>query len=92
LRGDGDVRVLLPKNAKQRLRGEIVYTGPVIAPIREGDRIGELRVTAENGVKATAPLYAAESIERSGIVRQGLDSAISLAFGWLIHRGAGDDE
>lgn len=92
LRGDGDVRVLLPKNAKQRLRGEIVYTGPVIAPIREGDRIGELRVTAENGVKATAPLYAAESIERGGIVRQGLDSAISLAFGWLIHRGAGDDE
>jgi D-alanyl-D-alanine carboxypeptidase (penicillin-binding protein 5/6) len=92
LRGDGDVRVLLPKNAKQRLRGEIVYTGPVIAPIREGDRVGELRVTAENGVKANAPLYAAESIERGGIVRQGLDSAISLAFGWLIHRGAGDDE
>jgi D-alanyl-D-alanine carboxypeptidase (penicillin-binding protein 5/6) len=92
LRGDGDVRVLLPKNAKQRLRGEIVYNGPVIAPIREGDRIGELRVTAENGVKATAPLYAAESIERGGIVRQGLDSAISLAFGWLIHRGAGDDK
>ncbi|NJM35135.1 MAG: D-alanyl-D-alanine carboxypeptidase [Rhodomicrobium sp.] len=92
LRGDGDVRVLLPKNAKQRLRGEIAYLGPVIAPVREGDRIGELRVTAENGVKASAPLFAAESIERGGIVRQGIDSALTLAFGWLIHRGAGEDE
>jgi D-alanyl-D-alanine carboxypeptidase (penicillin-binding protein 5/6) len=93
LRGRGDVQLLLPKNVKQRrLRGEIVYLGPVIAPIREGDRIGELRVRTEDGIESAAPLYAAESIDRGGIIRQGLDSALSLAFGWLIHRGAGDEE
>jgi serine-type D-Ala-D-Ala carboxypeptidase (penicillin-binding protein 5/6) len=92
LRGDGDVRILLPKNIKQRkLRGEVVYLGPVIAPIREGDRIGELRVSAENGIQSSAPLYAAESIERAGIIRQGFDSALTLAFGWLIHRGSSDE-
>ena len=93
LRGDGDLRVLLPTNVKQqRLRGKIVYDGPVITPIKEGDRIGELRVRGEGSIEAAAPLYAAEPIERAGIIRQGFDSALSLAFGWLIHRGAGDDD
>ncbi len=86
LRGEGDVRVLLPKDVKRRtLRGEIIYNGPVIAPITEGDRIGELRVSGEDSIEASAPLFAAESIERGGIIRQGFDSALTLAFGWLIH-------
>ena len=88
LRGDGDVRVLLPKDAtRQRLHGEIVYRGPVITPIQEGDPIGELRVTGSGGIEAKAPLYAAESIKRGGIIRQGFDSALTLAFGWLIFNG-----
>ena len=88
LRGDGDVRVLLPKDvSKQRLRGEIVYPGPVITPIQQGDQIGHLRVTGPDGIEATAPLYAAESIGRAGIIQQGFDSALTLAFGWLIHDG-----
>lgn len=88
LRGDGDVRVLLPKDvSKQRLRGEIVYRGPVITPIQEGDPIGHLRVTGPDGIEASAPLYAAESVGRAGIIRQGFDSALTLAFGWLIQDG-----
>jgi D-alanyl-D-alanine carboxypeptidase (penicillin-binding protein 5/6) len=93
LRGDGDLWILLPKNARQKqLRGRIVYLGPVIAPIQEGDRIGELQVSADNGVTSAAPLFAAESVQRGGIVRQGFDSALNLAFGWLIHRGAHHEE
>jgi len=89
LRGDGDVSLLLPKNAKQKkLHGEIVYLGPVKAPIDDGDRIGELRVTAEGGITTSAPLYAAESIEQAGVIKQGFDSLLHLAFGWLIHSGA----
>jgi D-alanyl-D-alanine carboxypeptidase (penicillin-binding protein 5/6) len=93
LRGDGELRVLLPINVKQqRLRGKIVYLGPVIAPVQEGTRIGELRVKGEGSIESSAPLFAAEPIKRAGIIRQGFDSALSLAFGWLIHRGAGEDE
>jgi len=79
LRGEGGVRMLLPKNIKQRkIRGAIVYLGPVIAPVKEGDRIGELRVTADNGIASSAPLYAAESIEKSGVIRQGFDSVLNV--------------
>jgi D-alanyl-D-alanine carboxypeptidase (penicillin-binding protein 5/6) len=93
LRGESGVRMLLPKNIKQRkLRGEIAYLGPVIAPVKEGDRIGELRVTADNGITSAAPLFAAESIERGGVIRQGIDSALNLAFGWLLHRKSHHEE
>ncbi len=92
LRGDGDVRILLPRNAKQKLHGRIIYPGPVIAPVKEGDRIGELQVTAENGIKTSAPLYAAELIQKAGLIRQGLSSAFYLAFGWLIHRHGHEEE
>lgn len=92
LRGDGDVRILLPKDNQRNLRGEIVYLGPVIAPVEAGTRIGELRVTAEGGITSSAPLVAAESVERAGMIRQGFDSLLVLAFGWLIHHGAGEDE
>jgi serine-type D-Ala-D-Ala carboxypeptidase (penicillin-binding protein 5/6) len=92
LRGKGDLQLLLPKNVKQRkLRGRLTYLGPVISPVTEGDRIGELRVRTEEGIESSAPLYAAESIARGGIIRQGVDSAFTLAFGWLIHRGANDE-
>jgi D-alanyl-D-alanine carboxypeptidase (penicillin-binding protein 5/6) len=92
LRGNGDVSLLLPKNAKQKkLHGEIVYPGPVKAPVQEGDRIGELRVTSDGGITTSAPLYAGESVEKAGIVRQGVDSLLHLAFGWLIHRGAPEE-
>jgi D-alanyl-D-alanine carboxypeptidase (penicillin-binding protein 5/6) len=92
LRGNGDVTLLLPKNAKQKkLSGEIVYSGPVKAPVRDGDKIGELRVSAEGGITTSAPLFAAESIERAGIVKQGFDSLLHLAFGWIIHSGAPEE-
>jgi D-alanyl-D-alanine carboxypeptidase (penicillin-binding protein 5/6) len=89
LRGNGDVSLLLPKNAKQKkLHGEIVYLGPVKAPVRDGDRVGELRVTAEGGITTSAPLFAAEPVEQAGVIKQGFDSLLHLALGWLIHRGA----
>jgi len=91
LRGDGDLQVLLPINVRQRtLRGQIVYPGPVIAPVNAGDQIGQLRVRTEEGIESAAPLYAAESIKKAGIIQQGFDSAKILAFGWLIYSG-GDD-
>ena len=77
LRGNGDISLLLPKNAKQKkLHGEIVYMGPVKPPIKVGDRIGELRVTAEGGVTTSAPLFAAEAVEKGGLIREGVDSLL----------------
>jgi D-alanyl-D-alanine carboxypeptidase (penicillin-binding protein 5/6) len=93
LRGLGEepVRVLLPKNARfKKLKGRIVYQGPVKPPIAPGDsgeKIGTpvLHVSVEGGISATAPLEAAESVKKAGLVKQGWDSLFYLAFGWWIH-------
>lgn len=91
LRGVGGaaVQVLLPKSAKaKKLHGQIVYMGPVKAPIAAGDKVGGamLQVTGEGGISATAPLEAAENVEKGGVVRQGVDSLKVLTFGWFIYR------
>ncbi len=99
LRGEDGVRMLLPKNIKQRkLRGAIVYSGPVIAPVKEGDRIGELRVSSDNGITSSAPLFAAESIGKSGMIGQGFDSILAMfdiafetVMAKLIHRHHQDE-
>jgi serine-type D-Ala-D-Ala carboxypeptidase (penicillin-binding protein 5/6) len=85
LTGKGDLVVLLPKTpASQRpLRAEIIYAGPVKAPIRKGDEIGRFRVTSAAGASSEVPLYAAEDVETGGIMRRGIDSLAHFAFSWL---------
>lgn len=87
--GGAPVQVLLPKNVRaKKLHGQIVYVGPVKAPIAAGERVGNavLKVTADGGISATAPLEAAEDVALGGVVRQGFDSLKILALGWYIHR------
>ncbi len=80
LTGKGDVSVILPRfPANQKLKGEIVYQGPLKPPIKKGDAVGMLRVTSSSGASHDVPLYAADDIQPAGIVRRGLDSLAHLA-------------
>lgn len=90
LTGQGAMRVILPKfPAKPKLTGEIIYKGPLKAPIKKGDQVATLRVkTASNAVNEV-PLYAAEDIAEGGVIRSGLDSIIHLAFRWLKTQASG---
>ena len=82
--GQGDVRVWLRRQpANQRLRGDIVYRGPLKPPIKKGDKVAVLRVRSSVGTTSQVPLFAAKDIERGGLIRRGLDSLIYLALGWL---------
>lgn len=83
LKGNGPVSVVLPRfPANQKLKGEIVYQGPLKPPIKKGDQIAVLRVTSTSNAQSEAPLYAAEDIASGGVVRRGLDSLMYLAFRW----------
>lgn len=85
LKGNGPVKILLPIVMRdKKIRAEIVYQGPLKPPIKTGDRVAELVVTTENGVTNRAPLYAAEDIGKGGVISQGFDSLLILAFGWLL--------
>lgn len=78
--GKGDVSVILPRfPANQKLKGEIVYQGPLKPPIKMGDAVGTLRVTSSSGASHDVMLYAGADVQPAGIVRRGLDSLAHLA-------------
>jgi D-alanyl-D-alanine carboxypeptidase (penicillin-binding protein 5/6) len=78
VRTNWEVRILLPIAAKDlRINARIVYQGPLKPPVKEGDRVGEVRITSgSTGTSSSAPLYATASLESGGIVRKGIDSVL----------------
>jgi len=82
--GEGDVNVWLPRSpAGQKLKAHIVYQWPLKPPVKKGDQVALLRVTAGSEGMSEVPLYAAEDVEPGGTMRRGLDSILCLATRWL---------
>ena len=82
---DGAIDLLLPASATGAVSGEIIYQGPIKAPIKKGDQIATLRVkSADLAAVNEIPLYAGEDINSSGFASRGIDSLLVLAFGWLL--------
>ncbi|MFQ5626077.1 MAG: D-alanyl-D-alanine carboxypeptidase family protein [Methyloligellaceae bacterium] len=84
LTGKGDVSILLPRTASRKIKATIVYEGPLKPPIKKGDQVAYLRVTAPNAAVNKIPLYAAEDIGDGSIWMKGLESLLYLAFGWVL--------
>ena len=85
LAGDGDLEVILPKYpVNQKIRGEIVYDGPVKPPIRKGDQIAMFRVTStapgsnEPIAVSETPLYAENDVDEASFYWRGVDSLLHL--------------
>jgi D-alanyl-D-alanine carboxypeptidase (penicillin-binding protein 5/6) len=83
--GNSNIDIILPFNTSGQVTAQIVYDGPIKAPIRKGDQVARLRVTAAE-TKATndIPLYAGEDVGQSNFAMRGLDSLFVLAFSWLL--------
>ena len=63
-----DIRTLLPVLGSDNLEAEIVYQGPVRAPVAKGDRLAEL-VFAPDGLPETrVPLVASQDVPKGGFV------------------------
>jgi D-alanyl-D-alanine carboxypeptidase (penicillin-binding protein 5/6) len=85
LTGKGDVRILLPRATdRERISAEIAYIGPLYPPIEQGQRVAEIRITTDEGISNSAPLYAAEDVGKGGVISRGFDTILMLAFGWLL--------
>jgi D-alanyl-D-alanine carboxypeptidase (penicillin-binding protein 5/6) len=80
--GEGPVRILLPRGQREKLKARIVYRGPIIAPVEEGTRVAEMRVTTDVGVTLSVPLYAGENIEVGQVHQRALDAVLDLITRW----------
>ncbi len=82
--GKGNVYILLPRTSTRKIKASVIYKGPLKPPIKKGDKIATLRVTAPNSAVNEIPLYAAEDVAESNFMMKGLESLLHLAFGWIL--------
>lgn len=63
-----DVETLLPVLDSERLAAEVVYTGPIKAPLDKGDQLAELVLSPEGLPETRVPLVATDSVAQGGFV------------------------
>lgn len=79
----GAVKLLLPRGASDRMRGRIIYQGPVLAPVAKGAEIGRLRIERGETKALDIPVYAADDVAAGPLTRRASDAAIELSTGWF---------
>lgn len=60
------LNVLMPIGAESGVTAEAVFSGPIEAPVKKGDRLGTLEIQIPGVGPANVPLVAAEDIEAAG--------------------------
>ena len=77
----GMVSVLVPRNTTDKIVARIVYTGPVRAPVQEGQPIGVLRVWRAEHLTLEVPLRAQENVGVGNLTQRAIDAATELVIG-----------
>jgi D-alanyl-D-alanine carboxypeptidase (penicillin-binding protein 5/6) len=67
---------------QERAEMKVTYSGPLIAPVKQGDQVGKLRVLIDGTVVAETPLQIANDVAATpSIWRKAADSALIMIFG-----------
>jgi serine-type D-Ala-D-Ala carboxypeptidase (penicillin-binding protein 5/6) len=74
----GEVKIMVPRTASERLSARMIYTGPVPAPVREGQTIGVLQVKRGDVNVLEVPVHAAESVETGSTSQRAIDAVGEL--------------
>jgi D-alanyl-D-alanine carboxypeptidase (penicillin-binding protein 5/6) len=78
LKSTAPVRVMVPKSGSDPLLARIVYTGPVPAPVKEGQQIGHIKVWRNDAVVLELPLQAAASVGRGNLPQRAFDAVTEM--------------
>ena len=87
LKAKGPVRVMVPKDGGERLSAHIVYTGPVPAPVAEGQPLGNLEVSRGDKVVLTTPLHTAGSVKVGTLSQRAFDAVTEFVIN-MVRAGA----
>jgi serine-type D-Ala-D-Ala carboxypeptidase (penicillin-binding protein 5/6) len=75
------VRMMVPRNVREKIIARVVYSGPVPAPVEKGQPIGKLKVWRGDIVALEVPLQASESVGPGNLPRRAFDAATELIIG-----------
>jgi serine-type D-Ala-D-Ala carboxypeptidase (penicillin-binding protein 5/6) len=76
-----EVRLMVPRGSRDKIIARVVYSGPVRAPVEQGQKIGTLKVWRGGSVVLEVPLQAAESVGAGSMPQRALDAASELVLG-----------
>jgi D-alanyl-D-alanine carboxypeptidase (penicillin-binding protein 5/6) len=74
----GDVTLLLPALAQDGVKGEVVYNGPLLAPVAAGQAVAELVIRLPGLPEHRLPLLAETDVPRGGFVTRLTTAAADL--------------
>jgi serine-type D-Ala-D-Ala carboxypeptidase (penicillin-binding protein 5/6) len=73
-----EVRLMVPRGSRDKIIARVVYSGPVRAPVQQGQKIGMLKVWRGESVVLEVPLQAAESVDTGSMPQRAFDAATEL--------------
>ena len=83
-----DIRLLVPAQVQEGVTAEVIYTGPVRAPVTAGQQLGELIVHVPDLPDARVPLVAETDIPPGGFVQRLTTAAQILKRRYIDGQGA----
>jgi serine-type D-Ala-D-Ala carboxypeptidase (penicillin-binding protein 5/6) len=79
LRAKGAMKVLNPRGSNERLSAKIVYQGPLIPPVAEGQMVAHLKVWRGTTEALDIPLETTRRVETGSLPRRALDAGLEFA-------------
>lgn len=61
-----EVHATLPKSGNEKVSLSVHYRGPLTAPLRKGQQVGELEIKVGDLAPGTIPLYVGRDVEEAG--------------------------
>jgi len=81
LTAKGPLQIFVPIGFRDRLRAEIVFDGPIRAPVSKGAQVAKLQVLVDGKVSQETPLYAAEDVGTGSVTQRAMDALQELIVG-----------
>jgi D-alanyl-D-alanine carboxypeptidase (penicillin-binding protein 5/6) len=78
----GPLDLLLPVGSRDMIKAEVIYDGPVPAPVEAGQAVGIVKFTTTEGMRMEAPVFAATDIGVGSLQQRAMDGLEELLLGW----------
>lgn len=78
-----DVDLLMPHDGEDGLSAEIIYRGPLQAPVQADRQVGVIQVKSGNQIVREVPVFTSASIELGSLETRSLGALVEIATGWI---------
>ena len=76
-----DVYLTIPKRKKKTIKAELIYNGPIEAPIKKGEKLALLNIYVSGELQRQVDIFSSEEIKRSNIFSRLFNSLNYLVWG-----------